>query len=191
MSGFTLRMAEKTDTSDICRVWRPSFGDEEETVRALLLDVGLLETAVVAEAGGRVRSVRLSFDGLRFGETNAAYLSALCTDPACRGRGMGEAVARESALAAFRRGAALSCLHPASPSLSAWYERILGMRALPPPSYTPDSAAEMPETLLRANALFACETAREEPGVPHLLGLWRESEHPPLPAGAWLPFLLD
>ena len=191
MNGFTLRMAEKADTADICRVWRLSFGDEEETVRSLLLDVGLLETAVVAESEGCVRSVMLSFDGLRFGEVRAAYLYALCTDPACRGQGMGEAVVRESVFAAFRRGAALSCLHPASPSLSAWYERILGMRALPPPSYTPDSAAEMPKTLLRANALFSCETAREEPGVPHLLGLWRESAHPPLPAGAWLPFLLD
>ena len=190
MNDFTLRMAEKKDTADICRVWRLSFGDEEDTVRSLLLDVGLLKTAVVAEAEGRVRSVMLSFDAVRFGETNAAYLYALCTDPACRGQGMGEAVVRESVFAAFRRGAALSCLHPASPSLSAWYKRILDMWALPPPSYTRSSAAEMPETLLRANILFSCETAKEEPGVPHLLGLWRESGHPPLPTGAWLPFLL-
>ena len=190
MNGFTLRMAKKGDTADICRVWHLSFGDEEETVRSLLLDAGLLETAVVAQSEGRVCSAMLSFDAVRFGETNAAYLYALCTDPACRGRGMGEAVVRESVFAAFRRGAALVCLHPASPSLAAWYERILGMRALPSPSYMWDSAAEMPEALLRANALFSCETAREEPGVPHLLGLWRESEHPPLPAGAWLPFLL-
>ena len=191
MSGFTLRMAEETDTSDICRVWRLSFGDEEETVRSLLLDVGLLETAVVAEAEGRVRSVMLSFDGLRFGETNAAYLYALCTDPACRGQGMGEAVVRKSVFAAFRRGAALCCLHPASASLAAWYERILGMRARPAPDYTPGSAAIMPQALLRANTLFGCGVAREEPGLPHLLGLWRDGEHPPLPAGAWLPFLLD
>ena len=191
MNGFTLRMAEKADTADICRIWRLSFGDGEDTVRPLLLDIGLLETAVVAETGGRVRSVMLSFDGVRFGGTSAAYLYALCTDPACRGMGMGEAVVRQSVFAAFRRGAALSCLHPASASLAAWYERILGMRALPAPDYTPGSAAEMPEKLLRANALFGCTTAREEPGVPHLLGLWRESGHPPLPVGAWLPFLLN
>ena len=191
MGGFTLRMAEKTDIVDICRVWHLSFGDEEETVRSLLLDVGLLETAVVAQASGRVRSVMLSFDGLRFDEVRAAYLYALCTDPACRGQGMGEAVVRESALAAFRRGAALACLHPASVSLAAWYERILGMRALPAPDYTPGSAADMPQALLRANALFGCSIAREEPDVPHLLGLWREDEHRAIPAGAWLPFLLD
>ena len=191
MNGFTLRMAEKADTADICRVWHLSFGDKVETVRALLLDVGLLETAVVAEAGGRVCSVMLIFDAVRFGEVRAAYLYALCTDPAFRGRGMGEAVVRESVFAAFRRGAALSCLHPASPSLVAWYKRILGMRALPAPDYMPDSAAEMPEKLLRANTLFDCGTAKEEPGVPHLLGLWREDKHPALPAGAWLPYLLE
>ena len=191
MDGFTLRMAEKADTADICRVWRLSFGDEAETVSSLLLDIGLLETAVVAEMEGRVRSVMLSFDGLRFGEVRAAYLYALCTDPACRGQGMGEAVVRQSAFAAFRRGAALACLHPASASLAAWYERIMGMRALPAPDYMPNSAAEMPQSLLRANALFDCTTARNEPGVPHLLGFWREGEHRALPAGAWLPFLLD
>ena len=191
MNDFTLRMAQKSDTADICRVWRLSFGDGEETVRSLLLDIGLLETAVVAESEGKVCSVMLGFDAVRFGEISAAYLYALCTDPAFRGRGMGKAVVRESAEAAFRRGAALSCLHPASASLAAWYERILGMRALPVPDYRRDSAADMPEKLLRANALFGCRTAREEPGVPHLLGLWRENERPALPAGAWLPYLLD
>ena len=191
MNDFTRRMAKTADTADICRIWRLSFGDEAETVRSLLLDVGLLGTAVVAEAGGHVRSVMLSFDGLRFGEISAAYLYALCTDPVCRGQGMGEAVVRESALAAFRRGAALSCLHPASASLAAWYERILGMQALSAPDYTPGSAAIMPQALLRANTLFGCGVAREEPGLPHLLGLWREDEHPALPAGVWLPYLLD
>ena len=76
MNGFTLRMAEKADTADICRVWRASFGDEEETVRALLLDIGLLETAVVAEFEGRVRSVMLSFDAA------SHTLSGICVDRA-------------------------------------------------------------------------------------------------------------
>lgn len=130
MPEFTLRMASEHDVEDICLVWELSFGDEADTVRTLLLDAGLLGSSVVAERDGRVCSAMLSFDGLSFGGIRASYIYALCTHPDLRGMGMGSAVVKRTVQSAFDSGAELVCLHPASLSLSAWYQRILGMEAL-------------------------------------------------------------
>ena len=124
MSGPLLRLARREDVPGILTVWNAAFGDSEELIRRLLLELGLLEHMAVAEQDGRVAAVMSAFDGLRFGRTSASYLYALGTLPDYRGQGLGRAVLLKAADLAFGRGAELVCLHPASPSLTAWYQSL-------------------------------------------------------------------
>jgi GNAT superfamily N-acetyltransferase len=137
MSAPILRPAAPEDVDDICNIWNLSFGDDEESVRALLLEIGLISSCVVAVVDGGVRSFMAAFHGLRFGDVAASYLCALCTHPDYRGAGLGEVVCRMAAEQSFAAGAELACLHPASVSLSKWYARSLGMETLPVPSFPP------------------------------------------------------
>jgi ribosomal protein S18 acetylase RimI-like enzyme len=131
MSGFAVRPARSGDAEDVIEAWRLSFGDEESFIHRMLIGLGLLRTAIVAEdETGRVRSAMLAFDGLLLGGVETTYLYALCTHPDFRSRGMGGAVVSECVRAAEERGAQLVCLHPASEELAAWYERRLGMQTL-------------------------------------------------------------
>ena len=131
MSGFTVRPARRGDAEDVIEAWRLSFGDEESFIHRMLIGLGLLDTAIVAEdEAGHARSAMLSFDGLFLGGVEATYLYALCTHPDFRSRGMGGAVVSECVRAAGERGAQLVCLHPASEELAQWYERLLGMQTL-------------------------------------------------------------
>ena len=80
-----LRYAKPEDLEDICRVWRASFGDNEDFVRTFFEKTDILTTTVVAECDGKVVSLMCAFDGIG----TMSYLYALCTAPKYRGQGIG------------------------------------------------------------------------------------------------------
>ncbi len=126
MTDFILRYANEKDIEQILSIWKVSFGDEDTFVRSLLEDCGLLSYAVCAELDGKGRSFMFSFDGLSFGGRQAAYIYALCTEPAYRRRGLGKAVALYAAEMAAERGAKTVFLKPAKEELEKWYATSLG-----------------------------------------------------------------
>ncbi len=129
MSGTRLRPARADDLAALSAIWTRSFGDPPDFVRAMLTDAGLLSAALCAEEDEQVRSAMFAFEGLRFRGVFGAYLYALATDPAARGRGLGGAVCTALARRCFARGAAFVCLSPADAGLARWYG-TLGFRAL-------------------------------------------------------------
>lgn len=130
VSNFLLRAATAQDTEDIVRIWRDCFGDPPALISELLMRADLLTGAVVAEADGGVRSAMFRFENLFFGENKAAYLYALCTAPAYRGRGLGRAVNRAIAEKCFENGAEIVFLSPADGALADWYAKTLGAKPL-------------------------------------------------------------
>ncbi len=136
MDGIILRRARREDIPQVCRIWSASFGDSPELVERLMNGCGLSDSLTVAEECGRVCSAMAAFDGLRLGSLSASYIYALCTDPVCRGRGIGSALVKKCALLAFERGSEAAFLHPASPSLAAWYSGM-GFHSSPPASVRP------------------------------------------------------
>lgn len=136
MDGIILRRARREDIPEVCRIWSASFGDSPELVERLMNGCGLSDSLTVAEECGRVCSAMAAFDGLRLGGLSASYIYALCTDPVCRGRGIGSALVKKCALLAFERGSEAAFLHPASPSLAAWYSGM-GFHSSPPASVRP------------------------------------------------------
>ncbi len=129
MSDFILRPACEKDTQQIIRIWRSAFGDSEAFIRELIERSALLENAVCAEVDGAVRSCMFAFDGLCVSGKKAAYIYALCTEPAYRSRGLGRAVTGYAAEMARARGAELVFLLPANAGLEKWYTEALGARA--------------------------------------------------------------
>lgn len=135
--GFIVRAASGRDIGDMSELWSLAFGDGRELVEKLISEAGLLPLAVVAELGGRVRSVMFTFDGIRACGLKISYIYALCTHSGHRSLGMGGAVVRKTMRRAYARGADAVCLHPASESLSEWYMRLLGARVLGSAEYVP------------------------------------------------------
>lgn len=169
MQRPVLRPARRGDLEDICRIWELSFGDAPETVKKLL-GPKCLENTAAAELEGHVRCFMAAFDGLDFGGVRTSYIFALCTQPEFRGRGLGEAVLRETARRAFERGAGLVCLHPASESLAGWYSR-LGLETLSRVSLEPaERGASGALSLETADAgEYAALRSGAPPGAPEAL----------------------
>lgn len=141
MDGIILRRARREDIPEVCRIWSASFGDSPELVERLMNGCGLSDSLTVAEECGRVCSAMAAFDGLRLGGLSASYIYALCTDPVCRGRGIGSALVKKCALLAFERGSEAAFLHPASLSLAAWYSGM-GFHSSPPASVRPPAGSD-------------------------------------------------
>ena len=154
MSDFILRPASAADAPDIIDIWSRSFGDPPEFIAALLQEADLLTRALCAETEGRVKSAIFAFEGLSLGGRSAAYLYALCTDPAARGRGMGRAVISAMVQHCFDRGSEVVFFSPANDDLAAWYERILGTK--PMASY-----ADTPQPLTDSDAVCTPLSAAE------------------------------
>lgn len=135
MSGFITRPAVPQDAAGIMECWHGAFGDRESLILDFLRETDVLESAVVAELNGCVRSVMFAFNDLDFEGVRTSYLYALCTHSEYRSRGMGRTVAAALTERCFAGGAEMVCLSPAGPALQTWYQRILGMKVL---QYTSD-----------------------------------------------------
>ena len=125
MADFLLRPATEGDREQIIKIWQEAFGDGEGFIEAML-SCGLMESAVGTEMDGALRCCMFAFDGLKIGGMPAAYLYALCTEKAYRGRGLGQAVTMYAAEAALTRGAEAVFLRPGDEALERWYSDVLG-----------------------------------------------------------------
>jgi len=129
MSDFLLRPAKAEDTEQIVKIWQECFGDSADFI-ADMLRCGILENAVGAEIGGKLRCVMFAFDSLRCGGVPASYLYALGTELNFRGKGLGRAVTDYAAHCAFERGAKAVFLRPGSEGLEKWYCDVIGARVV-------------------------------------------------------------
>lgn len=131
MSDHIIRPWREEDRPRLVALWREAFGDDEAYIRAFHDQFLLHDGCLVAEAEGQVVSAMYILDGpLLFPPSDmamsSAYLYALATDPAWRGRGIGTAVYRACVTAALQRQDA-ACVLPADTSQVHFYRMAGGV----------------------------------------------------------------
>ena len=121
----TVRFSRPDDLPTLRALWTLAFGDSEEYMDNFFRRYYRPERMVVLEEEGTVRAMTAWFDTDFLlpggGKYRAAYLYAVATHPACRGRGLaGELLARADDL--FREMAipAVTTV-PAEPSLHNFF----------------------------------------------------------------------
>ncbi len=149
---MTPRLSRPEDENALRSLWRAVFGDPEAFIDAFFREVYFPGMASVAEDDGRIVSAAYR---VPFGPY--AYIYAVGTLPAFRGRGLGRAVTLAAA------DGAPAYLLPADPGLRTWYERSMGARP---------AGLLYPAELPSERSLISAEeyaSRREEllAGVPH------------------------
>lgn len=104
------------------QLWQDIFGDDRAYIDYFLTH--LPGVGAVAAEGDRVAAMAFVLTGIECQGKSWGYLYAVATDPAFRGRGLGEAVCRA---AAEWSGADALCTLPAEEGLRKWYSRILSL----------------------------------------------------------------
>lgn len=132
-----IREANGSDLDDLIDCWQESFLDSKDFIQKMLIEVGLINSAIVAEFDGRVRSAMFAFEGLVINHRKASYLYALCTHPRYRGQGLATAVCRERINHSLKNGSQFVFLAPASEALCNWYCQTFQMSPVIPNSVLP------------------------------------------------------
>ena len=147
-----LRHARPGEEGALRALWEAVFGPEEGFVDLFFRTVFVPGNTAVAAADGRIVAAAYGIDC-----SCGRYIYAVGTDPAFRGRGLGQAVTMLAA------GGAPAYLRPADPGLRDWYIRRMGAVSAgfcpvfgPPGELTPISPEEY---AARREALLA--------GTPH------------------------
>ena len=149
---MTPRPSRPGDEPGLKALWSAVFGDTEAFIDTFFRAVYTPGMAAVAERDGQIVSAAYR---VPFGPY--AYIYAVGTLPAYRGRGLGRAVTLAAA------GGGPAYLLPASPGLRAWYERSMG--AKPAGLVFP---AELPRERRPVSAEeFAARREDLLAGVPH------------------------
>ena len=119
--------AKAADLPRLKQLWMDCFGDAEDYVNLYFAHAFVPENVFVLREP-EIATMLISFpvrwiapDG---DELPGAYLYAVCTDPARRGKGLCKLLMHQSEQALKARGCAFTCLRAASAGLEAMYRRM-------------------------------------------------------------------
>jgi GNAT superfamily N-acetyltransferase len=115
-----MRIVTKKELPAVCRLWQTCFGDSEETVYDFF-DSFFGSCTVFASEELTAMAVSLP---VRWLGKDAAYLYAVCTDPAYRGRGLCRRLMGEAEAELKARGCSFAALVPGEESLFRFYESL-------------------------------------------------------------------
>ena len=133
MSDLILRPSRLDDVTQMKKIWKLSFHDEDSFI-SLFFDFFHKEgAAAVMEVDGIVVSSMFVISGITlsfpdYAPASCSYLYGLATLPEFRGHGYGAKVTAEAARIAYDSGSDFAFLLPASESLYRWYSEQLGTR---------------------------------------------------------------
>lgn len=119
------RRAVPADRGALLALWQEAFGDSEDYIRGFFMRFPPEKTAWVVEENGAPCTAAYLLESGRLGETPCAYVYAVATRAASRGRGYAGRLMRRFTGLAEARGALLYT-RPAEPGLFAWYHETLG-----------------------------------------------------------------
>lgn len=118
-----MRPAVPSDLPALKALWSLSFPEDGDAARdAFFAAVGITH-CFVEEKDGVVASMTFGLP-VSDGEREFQYIYAACTHPDFRGRGVFSELLQQVLAQAKARGFAASFLHPAEPSLAAFYARF-------------------------------------------------------------------
>ena len=122
-----IRMAVPEDRASLRELWYQVFKDSYPLIDTFLRDLPQTGFAAVAETGGRPVSMAFILFGVSYRELSGAYLYAVATLPAYRGRGLSRSVQSFCRAEAQHRGVSFLSTSPSEPSLYPWYRRTLNL----------------------------------------------------------------
>ena len=133
MNSVCFREYRTDDLPALKTLWVRVFGDPPELVDDFFRLLPGMGSCFVAEEGGRLHAMASVITGFQLlvpgqAQKNCAYLYAVATEEAARGRGLGAAVSRGAAQLGRKAGAEILCTLPAEHSLYDWYWDILSLR---------------------------------------------------------------
>ncbi len=120
---FVKRVAFTEDLPALHAIWRAAFPADTAEQRDLFFDAVPPDRCLIAEADGVPVSMVYSLPAA-LGERRLQYIYAAATLPEYRGRGIFAELLRYALKAAESAGCVGSFLHPAEPSLTAYYARF-------------------------------------------------------------------
>lgn len=126
-SASMIRMAVPEDRASLRELWYQVFKDSYPLLDTFLRDLPQTGFAAVAETGGRPVSMAFILFGVSYRELSGAYLYAVATLPAYRGRGLSRSVQSFCRAEAQHRGVSFLSTSPSEPSLYPWYRRTLNL----------------------------------------------------------------
>ena len=118
-----MRPAVSSDLPALKALWSLSFPEDSDADRDLFFAAAGIEHCFVEECDGVVASMTFGLP-VSDGEREFQYIYAACTHPDFRGRGVFSDLLRQVLAEAKARGFVASFLHPAEPSLTAFYARF-------------------------------------------------------------------
>ncbi len=117
------RPSRPADQPVLTRIWQLSFGDPLRAIQTFF-DTGYApRRSRVAVVEGQIAAMLFWFD-CRLGEQNLAYLYAVATDPAFRGRGIASALLSDTHRQLIQEGYAAAVLSPGEDSLVDFYRPL-------------------------------------------------------------------
>lgn len=132
MTDFSVRDYRKKDRGELISLWNRVFGDPSALIEAFFELLPHMGSGVVAEAEGKIVGAAYMIRGLdhvRDGKTTScAYIYAVATDEAFRGRGIGAALTKAAKDAAKQWQAKIISTLPAEDSLYKWYDELIEVK---------------------------------------------------------------
>lgn len=119
--------ATSADVPRLTRLWMDCFGDTEDYVNLYFAHSFRADRVFVLrepEVAAMLLSFPVSFIAEDGEAQEGAYLYAVCTDPAWRGRGLCRALMTQAEDVLRTRGCAFTCLKPGTSALRKMYARM-------------------------------------------------------------------
>jgi hypothetical protein len=131
MTDFALRLSRPGDEATLRSIWKLCFQESDRFLDLFFSRLYRPGMATVAELDGKIAAAAYAIPGFAVRVPGkparpAGYIYGVCTDPLCRGRGLGEAVTRAAAGSGEN---SLACLMPGDEGLRGWYARAMGAYA--------------------------------------------------------------
>lgn len=135
MNNYSIRAYRPGDEEGLRALWRSSFPEDDNVIRAFFDTFLTEQSCLLAEADGQIVSAMYILDGpdlwpFRKQKLTSAYTYALATLPEYRGRGIGTAVYKACCEAIWDRGIDAACVLPEKESLFPFYQAASGARVL-------------------------------------------------------------
>jgi len=132
MSDFLLREYRDEDIPALVELWHRVFGDPESLIKGFFRLLPAMGAGHLAELDGQIVGAAYMLRGMDHVKgnklTRCAYIYAVATDEAYRGRGIGAALTKAAAESAKQWQAQFISTLPAEDSLYKWYDELLGVK---------------------------------------------------------------
>lgn len=132
-TDYIIREYQKADIPRLIHLWQSAFHDNDEFMQAFFDALPGMGSGMVAAAGDNIIGAAYTICAQELLSPGVApvplgYIYGVAVDEEYRSQGVGAAVCRAAYGLSKKLGAEKVCLMPAEEGLSAWYNKILGLK---------------------------------------------------------------